>query len=195
MRPTTFFGVGVGLGVALAGPVSHSALLAAWFVRLFFGLGYGARGPIIGAIAADLFAGRQFGTIFGIMSIGHGIGEHWGCGSGEWSTTILGTTDWHLSSPWWPYTAPWPASGWLRVDWPLPGTRRQPLSTASECCARLLRKASSPRRVAGWFPDLPGAYATYGTRGVFTVAVLRGCCRPGAPSAAPTAVPYHAWGG
>jgi MFS family permease len=41
---------------------------------LFFGLGYGARGPIISAIAADLFAGRQFGTIFGIMSIGHGIG-------------------------------------------------------------------------------------------------------------------------
>jgi MFS family permease len=41
---------------------------------LFFGLGYGARGPIISAIAADLFAGRQFGTIFGIISIGHGIG-------------------------------------------------------------------------------------------------------------------------
>jgi MFS family permease len=41
---------------------------------LFFGLGYGARGPIISAIAADLFAGKQFGTIFGIISIGHGIG-------------------------------------------------------------------------------------------------------------------------
>lgn len=41
---------------------------------LFFGLGYGARGPIISAIAADLFAGKQFGTIFGLISIGHGIG-------------------------------------------------------------------------------------------------------------------------
>lgn len=41
---------------------------------VFFGLGYGARGPIISAIAADLFAGRQFGTIFGLISIGHGIG-------------------------------------------------------------------------------------------------------------------------
>jgi MFS family permease len=45
-----------------------------YLYALFFGLGYGARGPIISAIAADLFAGRQFGTIFGLISIGHGVG-------------------------------------------------------------------------------------------------------------------------
>lgn len=45
-----------------------------YLYALFFGLGYGARGPIISAIAADLFPGRQFGTIFGLISIGHGIG-------------------------------------------------------------------------------------------------------------------------
>jgi MFS family permease len=45
-----------------------------YIYALFFGLGYGARGPIISAIAADLFAGKHFGTIFGLMSIGHGIG-------------------------------------------------------------------------------------------------------------------------
>jgi MFS family permease len=45
-----------------------------YLYALFFGLGYGARGPIISAIAADMFAGKQFGTIFGLISIGHGIG-------------------------------------------------------------------------------------------------------------------------
>ncbi len=39
-----------------------------------FGLGYGARGPIISAIAADRFPGRSFATIFGFISIGHGLG-------------------------------------------------------------------------------------------------------------------------
>jgi MFS family permease len=45
-----------------------------YLYAFFFGLGYGARGPIISAIAADLFPGRHFGTIFGLISIGHGIG-------------------------------------------------------------------------------------------------------------------------
>jgi MFS family permease len=41
---------------------------------LFFGLGFGARGPIITAIAAQLFQGRRFGVIYGILSIGNGVG-------------------------------------------------------------------------------------------------------------------------
>ena len=41
---------------------------------LLFGLGFGARGPIITAIAADLFPGRRFGAIYGYMSLGNGLG-------------------------------------------------------------------------------------------------------------------------
>lgn len=41
---------------------------------LLFGLGFGARGPIITAMASHLFRGRRFGAIYGVLSIGNGIG-------------------------------------------------------------------------------------------------------------------------
>ena len=49
---------------------------AGWLVAyaLLFGLGFGARGPIITAMASDLFGGRRFGVIYGAMSIGNGLG-------------------------------------------------------------------------------------------------------------------------
>jgi MFS family permease len=47
---------------------------ALYAYALFFGLGFGARGPIITAIASQLFAGRRFGVIYGILSVGNGIG-------------------------------------------------------------------------------------------------------------------------
>jgi len=50
----------------------HTAPLYAY--ALFFGLGFGARGPIITAMAAQLFHGRRFGVIYGILSIGNGVG-------------------------------------------------------------------------------------------------------------------------
>lgn len=50
----------------------HPAPLYAY--ALFFGLGFGARGPIITAMASQLFAGRRFGVIYGILSVGNGIG-------------------------------------------------------------------------------------------------------------------------
>jgi MFS family permease len=50
----------------------HAAALYAY--ALFFGLGFGARGPIITAMAAQLFPGRRFGAIYGILSVGNGIG-------------------------------------------------------------------------------------------------------------------------
>lgn len=50
----------------------HPAALYAY--ALFFGLGFGARGPIITAMASQLFAGRRFGVIYGILSVGNGIG-------------------------------------------------------------------------------------------------------------------------
>jgi len=45
-----------------------------------FGLGFGARGPIITAMASALFQGRRFGVIYGILSIGNGVGG----GVGPW---------------------------------------------------------------------------------------------------------------
>jgi MFS family permease len=49
----------------------HAAALYAYAV--FFGLGFGARGPIITAMASQLFPGR-FGAIYGFLSVGNGIG-------------------------------------------------------------------------------------------------------------------------
>jgi MFS family permease len=45
-----------------------------YIYALLFGLGFGARGPIITAIAASRFPGRRFGAIYGFMSIGNGFG-------------------------------------------------------------------------------------------------------------------------
>ncbi len=50
----------------------HVAALYAY--AFFFGLGFGARGPIITAIAAQLFPGSRFGVIYGLLSVGNGIG-------------------------------------------------------------------------------------------------------------------------
>jgi MFS family permease len=51
---------------------SHPAPLYAY--ALLFGLGFGARGPIITAMAAQLFQGPRFGVIYGILSVGNGVG-------------------------------------------------------------------------------------------------------------------------
>jgi MFS family permease len=48
---------------------------AGWLVvfALLFGLGFGARGPIITAIASEWFAGRRFGVIYGVLNVGNGL--------------------------------------------------------------------------------------------------------------------------
>lgn len=50
----------------------HPAALYVYGV--LFGLGFGARGPIITAIAAERFPGRRFGAIYGLLSVGNGLG-------------------------------------------------------------------------------------------------------------------------
>jgi MFS family permease len=50
----------------------HAAALYAY--AFFFGLGFGARGPIITAMASQFFPGRRFGAIYGMLSVGNGIG-------------------------------------------------------------------------------------------------------------------------
>lgn len=48
----------------------------AWLLvfALLFGLGFGARGPIITAMASDRFGGRHFGAIYGVLNLGNGFG-------------------------------------------------------------------------------------------------------------------------
>jgi len=46
---------------------------ALYAYAFFFGLGFGARGPIITAMASQLFP-RRFGAIYGFLSVGNGIG-------------------------------------------------------------------------------------------------------------------------
>lgn len=77
--------------VVLLGMTHSSAVWPLYVYALFFGLGYGARGPIISAIAADLFPGRSFGTIFGLMSIGHGLGGAFGPWYGGYVYDLFGS--------------------------------------------------------------------------------------------------------
>jgi MFS family permease len=48
---------------------------AGWLVifSILFGLGFGARGPIITAMATERFGGRRFGVIYGVLNLGNGV--------------------------------------------------------------------------------------------------------------------------
>jgi len=64
-----------GLGTLALVSIEHTPTTIALYVyALLFGLGFGARGPIITAIAAQLFPGRRFGAIYGFLSVGNGLG-------------------------------------------------------------------------------------------------------------------------
>jgi MFS family permease len=63
-------------GGALALLAAEASPHTAWLVlyALLFGLGFGARGPIITAMASDRFAGPRFGVIYGALNLGNGVG-------------------------------------------------------------------------------------------------------------------------
>jgi MFS family permease len=61
------------LALLLLAPGSPSWLLYA-FVACF-GLTLGARGPIIAALAADLYRGRTYGTVLGVITLGNRLGS------------------------------------------------------------------------------------------------------------------------
>lgn len=74
MSATISFGCTAGGALALVA-------LEAWpwtpwlaLYAVLFGLGFGARGPIITTIAADLFGGRRFGAIYGVLNLANGLG-------------------------------------------------------------------------------------------------------------------------
>jgi MFS family permease len=61
------------LALLLLAPGSPPWLLYA-FVACF-GLTLGARGPIIAALAADLYRGRTYGTVLGVITLGNRLGS------------------------------------------------------------------------------------------------------------------------
>jgi MFS family permease len=72
--------IGVVFALMITSPDQHLLL---WLHACFFGLTWGARGPAITAKTADLFPGRQLGTILGVITIGTGLGSaagSWGAG-------------------------------------------------------------------------------------------------------------------
>jgi MFS transporter, OFA family, oxalate/formate antiporter len=64
--------LGVFCALLISGPQQRWLL---WLFACCFGLTWGARGPAITAKTADLFPGRQLGTILGVITIGSGIGS------------------------------------------------------------------------------------------------------------------------
>jgi MFS family permease len=73
---STLLGV-VALPVLLSAQTSPETWRVVLFVVLM-GLGYGGTSVIYGTSAADLFQGRHFGKILGIMEIGFGLGASLG---------------------------------------------------------------------------------------------------------------------
>jgi MFS family permease len=61
------------LALLLLAPGSPMWLLYAFI--LLFGLTLGARGPIIAALAADLYRGRSYGAVLGLITLGNRLGS------------------------------------------------------------------------------------------------------------------------
>lgn len=64
--------IGSIVALWLLGLWRSPVLLVAFIVAL--GVTYGSRGPLVSAMAARLFAGRNLGTIYGSVALGGGIG-------------------------------------------------------------------------------------------------------------------------
>lgn len=45
-----------------------------YLFAVLFGIAFGARGPIVSAMTADAFRGRQYGKIFGLIHLSNGVG-------------------------------------------------------------------------------------------------------------------------
>jgi MFS transporter, OFA family, oxalate/formate antiporter len=80
--------LGVIAALFITGPEDEWLL---WLHACLFGLTWGARGPAITAKTADLFGGRQLGTIIGIITIGSGAGAALGSWAAGWIFDMLGS--------------------------------------------------------------------------------------------------------
>jgi MFS family permease len=79
---------GVVCALLITSPDQHLLL---WLHASFFGLTWGARGPAITAKTADLFPGRQLGTILGFITIGSGLGAALGSWGAGWIFDLSGS--------------------------------------------------------------------------------------------------------
>ena len=71
---------GVACALLITSPDQHRMF---WLHACLFGITWGARGPSVTAKTADLFGGRNLGTILGAITIGTGLGSSagaWGAG-------------------------------------------------------------------------------------------------------------------
>ena len=67
---------------------------APWLLYLYailFGLGFGSRGPILSAMAADIFRGRSYGRIYGFIILGNGLGMALGPWWGGFVYDLMGS--------------------------------------------------------------------------------------------------------
>ncbi len=80
--------VGVICALFITGPGDVWLL---WIHAAFFGLTWGARGPAITAKTADLFPGRNLGTILGVITVGTGIGSAVGAWGAGWIFDVSGS--------------------------------------------------------------------------------------------------------
>lgn len=124
------FGVGAdligqrtALGVSFACSIAGIALLLAagatgsgWLLTayaLVFGLGFGARGPILAAEAAARFTGPRFGTIFGAITLFHGLGSASGPYAGGLLHDLTGSYSLAFGLATTSLAAAWALSAWM----------------------------------------------------------------------------------
>ena len=72
---TTFICIGIG-SLVLINTLGKNATV--YLFLIFFGMGWGATAPMIISTAADLFKGKVFGLIYGLVEAGIGIGGAFG---------------------------------------------------------------------------------------------------------------------
>jgi MFS family permease len=81
----------IAYGISIVGVIAALFITSAdqawllWIHACFFGLTWGARGPMITAKTADLFQGRHLGAILGVISIGTGVGA----AVGAWASGLI----------------------------------------------------------------------------------------------------------
>ncbi|MBI1239143.1 MAG: MFS transporter [Alphaproteobacteria bacterium] len=71
----------VATALSIVGLYFVSALPTLWLLIptiFFFGVSSGSRGPVVSAIAMNIFAGRRLGGIYGGISLGGGLGSAFG---------------------------------------------------------------------------------------------------------------------